>query len=180
MIIKKEFFFIRHGKIDDNASNAKVDHGDVSLNAMGIQQARAIAPVIASLPLKSVCCSPFKRAKETAEIITSCIHVQHHEIPEIGECSAQIWNDMTACGKNTINSPHKHVKIFIQKALHGVNQALAHEGPVLLVSHGGIHWVICCLMNIPGHEWIIGNCQPVHFFCRADGHWEARKLLEKL
>lgn len=177
MIFKREFYFIRHGQTDYNASSAKVDHGDVSLNAIGGKQARTVEPVIASLPIKSVCCSPLKRAKETKEIITSRLQVPHHEILELGECSAQIWSDMTSCGAKAFESSHKHVKIYMQQVLSGINQALSHEGPVLVVAHGGIHWAACCIMGIADHEWVIDNCLPVHFFVGTEGHWMAKKLI---
>lgn len=176
MIHKKEFYFIRHGQTDFNVSNAKVDHDDVSLNAVGFKQAQAVEPIMAILPIKSVCYSPLKRAKETKEVITSRLQVQHHEIPDLGECTMQIWDDMTASGVHALNSPHNHVKAFMQQALNGINQALSQEGPVLVVAHGGIHWAICCLMGISSHDWLIDNCLPVHFLVETEGHWIARKL----
>ena len=176
MIHKKEFYFIRHGQTDSNTSDNKIDHGDISLNAIGRKQAQAAESVIASLPIKSVCYSPLKRAKETKEAISLQLHAMHYEIPELTECTMQIWKDMTAAGINAYQSTYMHVKTFINRALNGINQSLSKEGPVLIVAHGGIHWVICCLLNIPNHEWIIGNCLPVHFTVSETGRWTARKL----
>lgn len=70
MIHKKEFYFIRHGQTDNNVSVDKVDHADVSLNAVGLKQAEDLEPIIARLPIKSVCYSPMKRAK-----IDNCLPV---------------------------------------------------------------------------------------------------------
>lgn len=128
MITKKEFYFIRHGQTDYNISNAKIDHEDVSLNAMGLKQAQAIEAIVAQLPIKSVCYSPFKRAKETKEIISSRLQALHYEIPNLGECSMQIWNDMTTNRYQAIESPHIHVKRFMEQALRGINQSLSKEG----------------------------------------------------
>lgn len=176
MIYKKEFYFIRHGQTDYNASNAKVDHDDVSLNAAGLQQAEMIEPIIANLLIKSVCYSPLKRVKETKEVICSRLQAIHHEIFELGECTLQIWNDMTSSGADALNSPHIHVKVFMKQALNGINKALSCEGPVLIVAHGGIHWAICCLMGVTDHDWMIDNCLPVHFFIENSGRWAAKKL----
>lgn len=173
MLIKKEFYFIRHGQTDYNVSNHKVDHEDVSLNAVGFQQAKDIEPIIATLPIRSVCCSPLKRAKETKETISKRLQLTHYEMPELGECSLQVWSDMTKYG--SFQSSDEHVKIFMQQTLHGINKALSCEGPVLIVAHGGIHWAMCCLMGIENHEWIIDNCLPIHFF-PEDHLWKARKL----
>jgi len=179
MIHKKDFYFIRHGQTDFNASNTKLDHDDVSLNVTGIRQAKAIKPIIADLSIKSICHSPLKRAKETKELISSHIQANHHEIPELGECTQQICKDMTSYGKNAFNSPHKHVKVFMTQVLNGMNKALSCEGPVLIVAHGGIHWAICCFMHIDHHDWIIGNCLPVHFFVENKKYWKAKVLKVK-
>lgn len=177
MISKQEFYFIRHGQTDYNISDTKVDHDDVSLNAVGLRQAQEVAPIIAKLPIKSICYSPLKRAVETKEIISTQLLAAHHEILALGECSLQIWNDMTSCGPNAYRSSKEHVKCFIQRVLTGVNKALSLESPPLIVAHGGIHWAICCLMEITDHDWIIDNALPVHFFPDDTGRWKARKLI---
>lgn len=176
MIHKKEFYFIRHGQTDYNVSNVKIDHEDVSLNETGRKQAQAVEPIMASLPIRAVCCSPLKRAIETKEIIASRLQVRHYKIPELGECTLQIWTDMNACGLQAFDSPHMHVRAFIKQVLTGVNQALSVEEPALIVAHGGIHWAICCLMGITEHEWIVGNCLPIHFYPDSEGKWKARTL----
>jgi len=177
MILKKEFYFIRHGQTDYNASDLKIDHEDVSLNVIGFKQANEVEPIIASLPVKSICCSPLKRAKETKQIISKRLLAIHHEMHSLGECSFQIWSDMTRSGVTAYYSGEEHVKNFINRVYSGVNEALLLDGPPLLVAHGGIHWAICCLMAITDHDWVIDNCLPVHFFPDDEGRWRARKLI---
>ncbi len=177
MFPKKEFYFIRHGQTDYNLLHAKVDHEDVSLNGTGVQQALAVEGIIATLPIRSVCYSPLKRAKETKEIISLRLLASHFEIPELGECSMEVWNEMRSCGANAHQSAHKSVRAFMQRTVSGVNQALSRDGPILIVAHGGIHWTMCCLMSVVDHEWTIANCLPVHFFPGSDGEWKANKIL---
>ncbi len=155
MITKKEFYFIRHGQTDYNVSDLKIDHEDVSLNAAGVKQAQEVEPIIANLPVKTICCSPLKRATETKKIISARLSAAHHEMPSLGECSFKIWNDMTRYGPNAYLKSERDVKPFFQRVLGGVNEALSLEGPQLLVTHGGIHWAICCLMAITDHNWVI-------------------------
>lgn len=176
MIIKKEFYFIRHGQTDYNILPCKVDHEDVSLNATGFQQAQAVEAVIATLPVKSICFSPLKRAKETKDAIALRLQATHYETPDLGECSLQVWSEMTTLGSKALQSPHPHVKSFMQKTLNGLNNALSCEGPTLIVAHGGIHWAMCCLMGISDHDWLIDNCLPVHFYIGSNNQWEAKKL----
>ncbi|MEI8366272.1 MAG: hypothetical protein WCF65_07615 [Parachlamydiaceae bacterium] len=78
-------------------------------------------------------------------------------------------------GAEAYISSQEPVKSFMQQVLNGVNQALSQPGPVLIVAHGGIHWAMCCFMNVE-HEWAIDNCVPVHFFMGENGKWQAKKL----
>lgn len=177
MIKKKEFYFIRHGQTDYNVSSAKVNHEDVSLNSTGQKQALTVEPLLCTLPVKSICHSPLKRAKETTNIISSRLQAAQYEVPELSECTMDIWTDMTEYGAKAYQSPFQHVRTFIEQTLNGINHSLSQEGPVLVVAHGGIHWAICCLMEIVGHDWFIDNCLPVHFYPDASGQWKASKLL---
>ncbi len=178
MIIKKEFYFVRHGQTDGNAAEIKQDHGDISLNATGREQARMIEPIIASLPVKTICYSPLKRAKETRELACASLTATHAEVINLSECNTQIWQEMTALGKHAKATSREPVYSFMQRVLKGINEALSCHGPVLIVAHGGIHWAACCLMEIDQHDWIIDNCIVTHFSIKEDGRWNARKLNE--
>lgn len=175
MITKKEFYFIRHGQTDYNLLGNKVDHPDVPLNAFGRVQAQKIEPLITSLDINTICFSPFKRAKETKDIITSKLSAKEWEIPHLGECSLNVWQEMTNLGSKALSCTSKTVQEFMQQVIIGVNQALDKEGTILIVAHGGIHWALCCLMNVD-EEWMIDNCVPVHFSYNED-KWTAKKLV---
>lgn len=175
MIFKKEFYFIRHGQTDQNISPVKTDHGDIPLNAAGRQQATIVEPIIATLPIKTICCSPLKRALETKELVAARLSAKYRELDNLTECSTQEWMQMTALGKEAYLHPNDPVKSFMQRVLRGVNEALLQPGPVLIVAHGGIHWAMCCQMGVE-HDWWIDNCVPVHFYLGNDGKWQAKKL----
>lgn len=176
-ILKKEFYFVRHGQTDHNGSkDEKVDlPAHIALNSTGLTQAKGIESLIASLPIKTVCCSPFKRAQETKDIITSRLFVHHCEIEELGECSTLIWKEMTNLGARAYFEANDSVRNFMDRVLKGINQALSQQGPVLIVAHGGIHWAICCFLGL-NCEWAIDNCVPVHFTVEND-QWSARRYI---
>lgn len=177
MILQKEFYFIRHGQTDYNvSSNEKLDHKDVSLNVTGLQQARSIEPLIARLPINSICYSPLKRAQQTKDAVSKRLRAFHQEMADLGECSRVVWNDMISYGIDAHCNGPRHVRNFIDRVRNGMNEALSLQGPVLIIAHGGVHWAICCLMGIEDHDWIIDNCLPVHFFLHASGQWKAEKL----
>ena len=180
MISQKEFYFVRHGQTDYNVLEGKNkgDHPqDISLNEIGRSQAKLIEPVISALPIKTICSSPLKRAKETRDIIASSIQVPSLEINDLGECSAQIWKDMVRFGMHNSLPDEGVVRQFLERVRKGINIVLALEGPSLIVAHGGVHWAICCLMGINKHKWIIDNCVPVHFLIGNNEKWIARKLI---
>ncbi len=179
VILQKEFYFIRHGQTDHNISsgNLKKDHpGDIPLNETGKSQARLIEPLITSLPIQTVCSSPLKRVQETKKIITSNLQVDHHEINDLGECTAQIWKEMVRLGMYSTLPKKGVARQFMDRVRSGINQALSLPSPSLIVAHGGVHWALCCLMGIEGHEWAIDNCIPVHFSIGNHAKWTAKKL----
>lgn len=174
MITKKEFYFVRHGQTDYNLLGDKVNHPDVSLNVCGTEQAHKIEPLIASLNISNICFSPFKRAKETKDIISSKSFAKEWEIPHLGECSLNVWQEMTSLGSNAISCTNETVQNFMQQVIIGINQALDKEGKILIVAHGGVHWALCCLMKVE-HNWVIDNCVPVHF-SYSESKWIATIL----
>ena len=175
----KEFYFVRHGQTDHNLleGHAKGDyHGNVPLNNTGRAQATAIEPLIATLPIQTICASPFKRAQETKEILTARLQVPHHSIEDLGECNSQIWEEMFERGIGSVLPDDGQVLTFINTVQKGIEQALALPGPSLIVAHGGVHWAVCCLLNIQNHNWSINNCGVVRFSLDTEGKWTATKL----
>lgn len=174
MILQKEFYFIRHGQTDATILKCPVD-ADVPLNPVGLSQALSIEPLIASLPVKTVCYSPLKRAQETKDIVCKRLDVCHQEILGLTECSLEIWQRMTAHGKEAHLKGDESVSRFMYQVIKGMNEALGYEGPVLVVAHGGVHWALCCWMGVE-HEWVIDHCVPIHFSISSQGHWIAKKV----
>lgn len=179
MIVKKEFYFVRHGQTDHNlleGPNKGDHHGDTPLNQTGEGQAASIEPIIAVLPVETVCASPMKRAQQTKNIITPRLKAPHHEIEGLGECSAKVWQEMRVLGMYSPFPKAGEAYHFMERVKEGLNQALSLPGPTLIVSHGGVHWAACCLMDIKEHFWALENCGIVHFSVDSDGVWKARKL----
>ena len=155
--------------------SAKKNHDDISLNATGVAQAQAIEPLIAALPVKTICYSPLKRAKETKKIACARLSVVEHEIADLTECTTEIWQKMTTMGPYARSLSEEPVYGFMQRVRRGMNEALSNEGPILIVAHGGIHWAMCCCMAVE-HVWVIDNCVPVHFTISKNGQWRAQLL----
>lgn len=170
-----EFYFIRHGQTDYNirVDHDKVEHPPhVPLNDTGRAQAVAVERVIYTLPIKTICCSPYLRAQETKNLITTRLStIEMVDLDDLGECNALIWNEMVA------RTQSHHVQTFEEKVKKGLEAALAKKGPVLIVAHGGVHWALCSILNIKDHEWAVDNCVPIHFSIQND-EWRARALID--
>lgn len=178
MILKQDFYFIRHGQTDHNLLEKKgkgFHPPETPLNQTGIGQAKAVEPIIATLPIRTICASPMTRAQQTKEIVSARISAPHHEIEDLGECSGEIWQAMRTHGMYS-EVPIKGIaREFMDKVRNGVNEALAKPAPTLIVAHGGVHWALCCLMGIQEHDWATDNCVPIHFVFK--GRWIAKKLV---
>jgi uncharacterized phosphatase len=172
-----EFYFIRHGQTDHNISKVEVDHReDIALNETGKQQAKLVEPLISSLPVQTICSSPLKRALETKQIISAGLRVPHHQISDLGECPMEIWREMERLGMRPPLTSEAGLSQFIKQVGRGIEKALSLPGPSLVVAHGGVHWALCCLLQIEDHSWAIDNCVPVYFRIGTDRKWTAQIL----
>jgi broad specificity phosphatase PhoE len=85
----------RHGQTDYNALRRFQGHLPVPLNALGREQAHALARVAAQREWATLICSPLARARETAEIVSAAIG--HHPIDDarFAETDCGDWTDLT-------------------------------------------------------------------------------------
>ena len=64
----KILYFLRHGQAESNANHFFAGQSDVALTALGIEQAKATAPMLAHIKFDKVYCSDLQRAKHTAAL----------------------------------------------------------------------------------------------------------------
>jgi broad specificity phosphatase PhoE len=123
MLLATHFFYLRHGETDWNREHRAQGHNDIPLNATGIAQAHA-----ARVPLSR------------CEIATV--------IDDLKECGYGVIEGQPrgdwfkAWRRGGIIEGAETFEGFMARALGGINQALAHPGPVLIVAHAGIYWAI--------------------------------------
>lgn len=118
---------------------------DVPLNATGVEQALAAKARLAARPIVTVCSSPLGRARETARIVNRALGCPVVEIEALGECGFGVheaaekgtWYDDWLAGITP--SGAESYDAFAARAIAGINQALGHSGPVLIVAHGGVY-----------------------------------------
>lgn len=62
-----DFYLVRHAEKQKGM-------GDVPISPLGIQQARMTAAYFRKMPISRICCSPLKRAKQTAGFIAGAVN----------------------------------------------------------------------------------------------------------
>ena len=138
----EHFYFLRHGQTPCNAS--RIFQGpDEPLSDLGVRQAKAAAGALASHSIATIVCSSMRRAQQTAALVASehaLTPVDHPGVRErhfgalIGTSSAQIDWACAPEGGETLEA-------LVARTCLGLNQALAHASPTLVVAHGGTLYV---------------------------------------
>ena len=181
----KILYFVRHGEAESNANHFFAGQADVPLTALGIEQAKATAPLLAHIPFDKVFCSDLQRAKSTAALaLPHCKCEYTAEIREIsvGElafqkidlCAAKYGEvflnarknvDYSAFGGESYEELMARAQGFLDRVA-----ALENASVVGAFCHGGLIRAAAncvlgrCAIAMPD------NCAIAKFACK-DGKW---------
>lgn len=152
-LIKKSFYFMRHGSTDWNKERLVMGQKDIPLNAEGINQVTESLEFVKGQKIDLICCSPLLRAKQTAEIINKNLKVPIMEIDNLKECYFGLyegqkngqWMLQWLSGQLIENLESKEQ--FKRRINSGINEALSHSSSALIVSHGAVYYVLQEIMN---------------------------------
>ncbi len=166
MLQLKDFYFLRHGETDWNLEHRGMGQQDIPLNERGERQALQAATLLANEPIKLICHSPLQRAKRTATVIAQKLDIPMLEIPDLIECcwgekEGEIkgkWTEEWIAGLNIPSA--ESYEYFLRRSLRGINKAVSNDGPVLIVSHGGVFWGVQKYAQL-GSRYDLRNCIPV-------------------
>ena len=139
------FWFLRHGETDWNAQGLSQGRTDIPLNQVGLAQARRAARTLAGLPIATIVASPLKRAQRTAEIAAQALGLPLTLAPDLQEVNfgeqeglpMGDWYDDWIAGTYTPKGAETFAELRA-RTVRGINAALAHPGPVLVVAHGAL------------------------------------------
>src|SRR5919204_5528893 len=90
-----ELLLVRHGETDWNVQQRWQGHQDPPLNALGREQARALAEALAGEGIDAVYTSDLRRARETAEIVAARLGVEVRPLPDLREIDVGTWSGLT-------------------------------------------------------------------------------------
>jgi len=157
----------RHGQTDWNLAQRFQGHSDVSLNELGVKQAKAMKSRLGNETIDFIYSSDLCRASETARIVSEdTIQIQTDaRLREVNfggwegltyaEIQEKYPNELIAWEKNVFQtvSPNgenlsqvtKRVQVFLDEL-----RTSKENKTILLVTHGGVIKILVCLaLNIP-------------------------------
>ena len=163
----KPFYFLRHGQTDWNLEHRAMGSQDVPLNDLGVSESLKASKLLKNETITTIISSPLQRARKTADIIAQRIKAPVIEITELqeacwGEKEGQLkgkglWINGWRNGEDIKGAEGYYD--FSTRIKRGLEKALEHNGPVLIVSHGGVYWVVQEILGIPIID--LGNAEPI-------------------
>lgn len=177
----KHFYMIRHGETEANRDKIMAGSLDSPLTETGILQAEEAREIILKLEVKPsvIVHSDLTRARDTATIINKGLNIPQIEEPDIAELHAGDWEGIpySECEEllNGWPTPPNGESFdeFCTRLQRGKTTHLdKHEGPVLMVSHGGVFRGLGGIFGLqtPG---VFRNCHLYEFV----PHSENRRFL---
>jgi broad specificity phosphatase PhoE len=160
VLLRRAFWFLRHGETDWNARNLSQGNIEVPLNATGIRQAELAATRIADVQVAHIVSSPLERARITAGIVATRIGLPVTVDPDLHEASYGVregqpmedwfhrWIDgsETPVGAEPFELLRRRARGAFNRAMETPGPVL--PGPVLIVAHGGLFRAIRAEMGL--------------------------------
>lgn len=145
MLHPTPFWFLRHGETDWNAQGLSQGRTDIPLNHVGRAQAERAARTLAPVAIASIVASPLLRARHTAEVVAATLGLPVALDADLAEVDfgkqeglpMGDWYDDWIAGDYAPEGGETFVTLR-ERAVRGVNRALALPGPVLVVAHGAL------------------------------------------
>lgn len=167
-----QLLLVRHGETDHNLEHRFQGHSDLGLNQHGLAQAQALRDHLAEVSFTAILCSDLQRAAQTAEIIAERHEVEVIADPALREMDFGEWEGLTYAeiekkypreladwreemashpppGGENLDDFTDRVRRPLDDIMSGCMQE-----KVLIVSHGGVLQVMCCLaLGLPPHSY---------------------------
>jgi broad specificity phosphatase PhoE len=162
------FYFLRHGQTQWNKDHKAMGSQDILLNDQGMRQALDAQGVVKNEPIATIVSSPLLRARKTAQILQEAVSAPIVDVPELqevcwGEKEGQPFTDFLCWirawkGGGQIKHGEAYADFLVRVKL-GLKKALHHQGPVLIVSHGGVYCAIQDILGLAASD--LGHCELV-------------------
>lgn len=180
-LLKRPYWYLRHGQTDWNARNLSQGRTDIPLNPVGIAQATAAGNALAAHwdtlehPITHIVSSPLGRARSTADRVRAILQEKKGvTLPmELDDGLKEVcfgveekqpmgpWYDEWILGKCTPEGGEPFMELC-RRVSDAVNRAISKtdKGQVLIVAHGGIFRSLRYLMGLKPNVRL-ANAQPL-------------------
>ncbi len=150
MLLKKPFYYIRHGQTDWNLEGRYQGSKDIPLNKTGIAQAHDAVDSLKNCGITHIFSSPLRRARATADILNDTLGLPLTEINALQECNFGVLEGTLRSGKSFSDKwragytpdQAETYEAFTQRVFAAFKQILAHDSVPLVVAHGAVFWPI--------------------------------------
>ena len=150
-------YAVRHGETDWNKEQLLQGWHDIPLNESGLKQAEETRDKLRDVPFAAIYSSPLLRAKKTAEIIAAPhgipvitddrLRERHFGKWEGAKWGTFRWSDVWDFDANA-ECEGESVRTFLDRIFSFFDEISdRHDGPVLIVSHGGTMRGIECYFS---------------------------------
>lgn len=174
---KTPFYFLRHGETDHNVHKVYDDLTEIHLNENGEKQARQVQKILHSVPLATVCSSPLLRAQQTKNIVLENKLVHDVVLDEFCECPSSLWRLFLAAETRELTiGEWTLINEFTHRVKNGLERALKHRAPMLIIAHGGTYWALAHLLQLQDDRKI-GNCVLTYISPEGSEVWKAEPIL---
>ena len=141
------FYFVRHGQSEANAAGIIADETP-ALTMQGVEQARSVGMALQDKGIKAVVCSPYLRARQTAQIIADQLGLTADHIIVINELRERGLGDKEGGPKDEASDwyfeadnthgiePRLDVLERMYRCVTGIELIMTKlNGPVVVVGH---------------------------------------------
>jgi len=145
VLLRRPYWFLRHGETDWNRENRTQGSTDVPLNDTGIAQAHQAALLVRGHEIGAIVCSPLERARKTADIVGAALGLPVSVGPDLREASfgvheGEVMGAWFAAWVEGRVAPEGGESFAMVRArvVAAVNAVLAGPDLTLVVAHGGV------------------------------------------
>ena len=161
LMLRRAFFFLRHGETDANLLGIVAGTRDVPLTALGHEQARAAAFALKRCGVTAIYSSALQRARDTADYAARELDLAVRIVPELGERN---WGTLEGQPRKLrvpgVTPPGaESAEEFARRVLSGLTKI--DEGVPLLVAHAGVFRVLCSTLGVPEAAEPVANAHPI-------------------
>ena len=152
-----ELLMVRHGESEANVGLSS--DPDCALTARGVDQARELAPRLARLDLRGFVAltSPYRRARQTAEVIAAVVGLPVEVDPDLREWGATAVVGGQTYPQEPVADTVKRLESFLRRRAGQRMLIVAHAAPIALLTQ--LAWGEKPVTE--GSFWAgVGNCCP--------------------